>query len=132
MNLINTFMTVADFKRPKLELPNGAKKLLLHSCCAPCSGEVMEALQASGIDYTIFFYNPNIHPQKEYLIRKDENIRFAKQHGVPFIDADYDTDNWFERAKGMEWEPRGGSVVPCVLTCVLSGQRCTLLKMVSV
>ncbi|BBU84281.1 hypothetical protein EIMP300_56810 [Escherichia coli] len=51
----------------------------------------MEALQASGIDYTIFFYNPNIHPQKEYLIRKDENIRFAEQHGVPFIDADYDT-----------------------------------------
>ncbi|EQB1163004.1 epoxyqueuosine reductase QueH, partial [Escherichia coli] len=47
-------MTIADFKRPKLELPNGANKLLLHSCCAPCSGEVMEALQASGIDYTIF------------------------------------------------------------------------------
>ena len=90
-------MTIADFKRPKLELPNGANKLLLHSCCAPCSGEVMEALQASGIDYTIFFYNPNIHPQKEYLIRKDENIRFAEQHGVPFIDADYDSDNWFER-----------------------------------
>lgn len=112
-------MTIADFKRPKLELPNGANKLLLHSCCAPCSGEVMEALQASGIDYTIFFYNPNIHPQKEYLIRKDENIRFAEQHGVPFIDADYDTDNWFERAKGMEWEPERGI-------------RCTLLKMVSV
>ena len=87
-------MTVADFKRPKLELPNGANKLLLHSCCAPCSGEVMEALQASGIDYTIFFYNPNIHPQKEYLIRKNENIRYA--------------DNWFERAKGMEWEPERG------------------------
>ncbi|MFY3739396.1 epoxyqueuosine reductase QueH, partial [Escherichia coli] len=85
-------MTTADFKRPKLELPNGADKLLLHSCCAPCSGEVMEAIQASGIDYTIFFYNPDIHPQKEYLIRKDENIRFAEQHGVPFIDADYDTD----------------------------------------
>ncbi len=132
MTPIKIFMTIADFKRPKLELPNGANKLLLHSCCAPCSGEVMEALQASGIDYTIFFYNPNIHPQKEYLIRKDENIRFAEQHGVPFIDADYDTDNWFERAKGMEWEPERGSVVPCVLTCVLSGQRCTLLKMVSV
>ena len=92
----------------------------------------MEALQASGIDYTIFFYNPNIHPQKEYLIRKDENIRFAEQHGVPFIDADYDTDNWFERAKGMEWEPERGIRCTSVLTCVLSGQRCTLLKMVSV
>jgi len=68
----------------------------------------MEAIQASGIDYTIFFYIPNIHPQKEYLIRKIENIRFAEQHGVPFIDADYDTDNWFERAKGREWEQERG------------------------
>ncbi|MDY3696779.1 MAG: epoxyqueuosine reductase QueH [Proteus mirabilis] len=91
--------------REKLTLPANANKLLLHSCCAPCSGEVMEALQASGIDYTIFFYNPNIHPQKEYLIRKEENIRFAKKHNIPFVDADYDTDNWFERAKGMEKEP---------------------------
>ena len=52
--------------REKLVLPNGGKKLLLHSCCAPCSGEVMEAISASGIEYTIFFYNPNIHPKKEY------------------------------------------------------------------
>ncbi|WP_276377830.1 epoxyqueuosine reductase QueH, partial [Escherichia coli] len=117
-------MTVADFKRPKLELPNGANKLLLHSCCAPCSGEVMEALQASGIDYTIFFYNPNIHPQKEYLIRKDENIRFAEQHGVQFIDADYDTDNWFERAKGMEWEPERG--IRCTMCFDMRFERTAL------
>ncbi|RKW28476.1 MAG: hypothetical protein D8B42_07680, partial [Kingella sp. (in: b-proteobacteria)] len=72
---------VTPIDRPKLVLPNGADKLLLHSCCAPCSGEVMEALLASGIDYTIYFYNPNIHPLKEYEIRKNENIRFAEQHG---------------------------------------------------
>lgn len=94
--------------RPVLSLPNGEKKLLLHSCCAPCSGEVMEALLASGIDYTIFFYNPNIHPHKEYLLRKDENIKFAEQHNVPFVDADYDRDEWFKRAKGMEMEPERG------------------------
>ncbi|MGG4608768.1 epoxyqueuosine reductase QueH [Providencia sp. Me31A] len=97
-----------NMTREKLTLPAGADKLLLHSCCAPCSGEVMEALQASGIDYTIFFYNPNIHPKREYLIRKEENIRFAQKHNIPFIDADYDTDNWFERAKGMENEPERG------------------------
>lgn len=51
-----------DIQRPKLELPDARKKVLLHSCCAPCSGEVMEAMTASGIDYTIYFYNPNIHP----------------------------------------------------------------------
>jgi epoxyqueuosine reductase len=95
--------------RRKLELPAGHERLLLHSCCAPCSGEVMEAIQASGIDYAIFFYNPNIHPAKEYELRKEGNIRFAEKHGVPFIDADYDTDEWFARAKGMENEPERGA-----------------------
>lgn len=99
---------MTDTQRPVLQLPDNADKLLLHSCCAPCSGEVMEALTASGIDYSIFFYNPNIHPKKEYLLRKDENIRYAEEHDIPFIDADYDTDNWFERAKGMENEPERG------------------------
>ena len=94
--------------REKLVLPNGGKKLLLHSCCAPCSGEVMEAISASGIEYTIFFYNPNIHPKKEYEIRKNENIRFAEKLGIPIVDADYDVDNWYERAKGMEYEPERG------------------------
>lgn len=95
-------------QREQLTLPDGADKLLLHSCCAPCSGEVMEALLASGIDFSIFFYNPNIHPQQEYEIRKNENIAFAEKHSIPFIDADYDKDNWFERATGLEWEPERG------------------------
>ena len=73
---------MSDFTRTPLPLPGGHNKVLLHSCCAPCSGEVMEAMRASGIDFTIFFYNPNIHPQKEYDLRKSENIRFAKQFGV--------------------------------------------------
>ena len=95
-------------QRPLLTPPGGEKKVLLHSCCAPCSGEVMEAMTASGVDYTIFFYNPNIHPKREYEIRKNENIRFAEKHGVPFIDADYDADNWMARAKGLEMEPERG------------------------
>lgn len=99
---------MTDFKRPVLELPNQGSKVLLHSCCAPCSGEVMEAMSASGIDYTIYFYNPNIHPAREYELRKEENIRFAKEHNIPFIDADYDTENWFDRVKGLENEPERG------------------------
>ncbi|HHF7345673.1 TPA: epoxyqueuosine reductase QueH [Legionella feeleii] len=94
--------------REQLVLPNGADKLLLHSCCAPCSGEVMEALLFSKINFSIFFYNPNIHPVQEYEIRKEENIQFAKKHNIPFIDADYDKDNWFARIKGLEWEPERG------------------------
>lgn len=95
--------------REKLVLPEGATRLLLHSCCAPCSGEVMEALLVSDIDFSIFFYNPNIHPVQEYEIRKEENIRFAKAHQIPFIDADYDKDNWFARVKGLEMEPERGA-----------------------
>ncbi|EKE82086.1 epoxyqueuosine reductase QueH [Idiomarina xiamenensis] len=91
-----------------LETPTGSDNVLLHSCCAPCSGEVMERIAEAGIKFTIFFYNPNIHPEREYLIRKEENIRFAEKLGVPFVDADYDAKNWFDRVKGMEWEPERG------------------------
>ena len=107
-----------------LETPTGSDHVLLHSCCAPCSSEVMEAIHATGIDYAIFFYNPNIHPAKEYEIRKQENIRFAEQHGVPFIDADYDTDNWFARAKGMEHEPERG--VRCTMCFDMRFERTAL------
>ncbi|WP_109126681.1 epoxyqueuosine reductase QueH [Dyella sp. C11] len=110
--------------REKLVLPNAGQKLLMHSCCAPCSGELMEAFVESGIDYTVFFYNPNIHPLKEYLLRKDENIRFAEKHGVPFIDADYDTDNWFARAKGMENEPERG--IRCTMCFDMRFERTAL------
>ncbi|HCA89810.1 MAG: hypothetical protein CMF38_04960 [Legionellaceae bacterium] len=96
-------------QREQLVLPDNAQALLLHSCCAPCSGEVMEALLASNINFSIFFYNPNIHPLQEYLIRKQENIDFAHKHQIPFIDADYDKDNWFERIKGLENEPERGA-----------------------
>ncbi len=96
------------YQRPELEPPQGAKKVLLHSCCAPCSGEVIEAIQASGVEMTIYFYNPNIHPREEYELRKTENIRFAEKLGIPFVDADYDMEDWFKRVKGLEWAPERG------------------------
>ena len=94
--------------RSILSVPCEEKKVIMHSCCAPCSGELMEAMIESGIELTIFFYNPNIHPKKEYEIRKNENIRYAEKLNIPFIDADYDVVNWFERAKGFEYEPERG------------------------
>jgi len=100
--------SLKNIQRDKISTPNKEEKLLLHSCCAPCAGDIMEALAFSDIDTTIFFYNPNIHPEKEYLIRKDENIRFAEKLGFDFIDADYDKDNWFDRIKGLENEPERG------------------------
>src|SRR3990167_4005477 len=108
----------------KLVLPNQATKLLLHSCCAPCSGEIMERLLASHIDYTLFFYNPNIHPLKEYEIRKNENIRFAHKHHIPFVDGDYDRDEWFRRTRGMENEPERG--IRCTLCFDMRFERTAL------
>ena len=94
----------------KLQLPPESKdnRVLMHSCCAPCAGDLMERMKASDIDVTIFFYNPNIHPKKEYEIRKNENIKFAQKLDIPFIDADYDVQNWFSRAKGLERAPERG------------------------
>lgn len=91
-----------------LAVPGGGNRVLMHSCCAPCVIEQMAAMTAAGIEYTIFFYNPNIHPTEEYEIRKEENIRYCEQQNIPFVDADYDVDNWFARTKGMEWEPERG------------------------
>ncbi|MBM3579457.1 MAG: epoxyqueuosine reductase QueH [Alphaproteobacteria bacterium] len=93
-----------------LTLPANSRtnRVLLHSCCAPCAGDLMERMKESGIDVTIFFYNPNIHPKKEYEIRKNENVRFAEKLGIPFVDADYDVQNWFARAKGLELAPERG------------------------
>jgi len=96
------------YQRPELETPNGENKLFLHSCCAPCAVEIMEALAASNIETTIFFYNPNIHPRDEYEMRKEENIRFAKKLGMEFIDGDYNVRDWFDLTKGMEHEPERG------------------------
>ena len=95
--------------RPKLELPEGHDQVLLHSCCAPCEGEVIETMLESGITPTVFFYNPNIHPKREYEIRKSEDKKFCEKVGVRHIDADYDVRNWFDRVKGLEWEPERGA-----------------------
>lgn len=83
-------------------------KVLLHVCCAPCSCAILEGMKASGLDVTVFFYNPNIHPREEYEKRKAEIVAFASKLGVPLVDADYDTENWFARVKGLENEPERG------------------------
>ena len=90
-----------------LILPGGAQKLLLHCCCAPCSGGVIKLLQANGCSLTVYFYNPNIHPRDEYVLRKQELMRFCDKLHVAFVDADYDTENWFARIKGLEAEREG-------------------------
>ena len=84
-------------------------KVLLHSCCAPCSGAMVEQMQAEGHDVTVLFYNPNIHPKEEYIVRKEENKRYAASLGIPLGDLDYDEQEWYKRAKGMEFSPERGA-----------------------
>jgi predicted adenine nucleotide alpha hydrolase (AANH) superfamily ATPase len=73
------------------------KTLLLHSCCAPCSSYVLEFLRA---DYhiSVFFYNPNITDQQEYLLRLNEQKRLCALFGVDFIEGKYNPEQFYEYA----------------------------------
>ena len=92
----------------KIETPNKDDKVLLHSCCAPCSSAIIECMVANGIHPTVYYYNPNIYPFEEYEIRKAEAKRFVTSQGLSFVDADYDYDGWKEGVCGMENEPERG------------------------
>lgn len=82
--------------------------MLLHTCCAPCSSAIVEWMMDHGVRPTIYYCNPNIYPEKEYLIRKDECTRYARSLGLDIVDADYDHGNWLLRMRGLEREPERG------------------------
>lgn len=86
-----------------------AEKILLHSCCAPCSSAILEWLLNNDYEPTVFFFNPNIFPQQEYLVRKNECVRYCEKLGVPFVDGDYDHTLWRDTVKGLEDEPERGA-----------------------
>ena len=84
-------------------------RLLLHSCCAPCSSVCLERL-AKVFCITVLYYNPNIEDIEEYEKRKKEQIRFLEQTGLgDFIDCDHDHQAFENIAKGMENEPERGA-----------------------
>lgn len=91
---------------------DGKKKLLLHSCCAPCSSYVISYL-TNYFDITVFYYNPNIYPYDEYLKRKEEQIKLIneidKVNSVEILDCDYDNVLYQELIKGLENEPERGN-----------------------
>ncbi len=93
----------------QIKTPNGDDRVLLHSCCAPCSSAIIECMLINNIRPTVFYYNPNIYPQEEYEIRKNEAIRFVTSKKLDFIDADYDYACWLQAMKGLENEPERGS-----------------------
>ena len=92
----------------KLNTPHNEKKVLLHTCCAPCSGAILECMLQNKLQPTIFYFNPNIYPQEEYEVRKSESKRYAASLQVPFIDGDCDHTNWLQQMQGLEAEPEQG------------------------
>ena len=92
------------------------KKILLHSCCAPCSSWVITSL-TKYFDITILYYNPNISPIEEYLKRKEEQIKLINEINrigkIEILDCYYDNDLYEKKIKGYE-------------TCPERGERCTI------
>ena len=84
------------------------KDVLLHCCCAPCSSAILEWMLANDVRPTLFYCNPNIFPEEEYLIRKNEITRYAEKLGITIIDDDYNHEAWLCEIKGMENEPERG------------------------
>jgi len=87
--------------------------VLLHTCCAPCSSAIIEWMLNNGIRPIIFYFNPNIYPEEEYLIRKSECTRYALSKGVEIVDGDYDHNLWLQYITGFENEPERG--IRCLL-----------------
>lgn len=91
----------------QLENLGGRKKLLLHSCCAPCSTYVLEYLKEY-FDITVLYYNPNIYPPEEFYMREGEQKRLCEALGISEVSVGYDDTEFYKAAKGLEAEPEGG------------------------
>ena len=105
---------MSDYSKFKIQNSNLPRRVLLHTCCAPCSSAIIEWMMQNDIRPTIFYCNPNIYPLDEYLKRKNECSRYAESLGLDIIDDDYDHDNWHCHVKGLENEPeRGGRCLAC-------------------
>lgn len=111
-----TIKTIYEKEMEELNSLKSVKKLLLHSCCAPCSSHVISFL-TKYFDITILYYNPNISPRSEYEKRKQEQIKLLDmietKNKLDYIDCDYDNDLYNEKVKGYE-------------SCKERGERCTI------
>ena len=111
-------------KQPAIIVPEGLSEVLLHACCAPCSSAIVEWLLAHDITPTIYYFNPNIYPLREYETRKQESMRHANALGIRWIDGDYDHADWLQSVCGLEHEPeRGGRCAVCFRHRLLATAR---------
>lgn len=101
-----------DAEMLKILEKNKGKRILLHSCCGPCSSYVIHELSRD-LKVTVLYYNPNIEPKEEYIKRKREQIRLIEEYkkgmDVSFLDCDYENEIYEEKIKGFEQEKEGGA-----------------------
>ena len=109
-NKVN-YQIVLDQKLKEIAQTGKVPKLLMHSCCAPCSSYCLSYL-SDYFEITIFYYNPNISPKEEYQKRVDEQIRLIGErpvrHKISFVEGNYDPENFYKMAEGLEDVPEGG------------------------
>jgi predicted adenine nucleotide alpha hydrolase (AANH) superfamily ATPase len=95
----------------KLKEQNKVPRLLIHSCCAPCSSYVLEYL-SQYFEITVYFYNPNIYPPLEYIRRVEEQDRLIHEmnfvHPVTLQTGAYEPQEFYRIVEGLEKEPEGG------------------------
>ncbi|MDD3219385.1 MAG: epoxyqueuosine reductase QueH [Lachnospiraceae bacterium] len=105
------YQKILDKKLARIETLAKPPRLLLHSCCAPCSSYVLEYL-SDYFEITVFYYNPNISPQDEYEKRVKEQETFISKlnskYPITFREGKYDPERFYSIAKGLENEPEGG------------------------
>ncbi len=120
------YLCIEMKKKYEIEIPDGADRVLLHACCAPCSTAIVEWMMAHGVRPTIYYFNPNIYPLEEYNIRKEESKRHADSLGLDWIDGDYDHEAWRRGVVGLEHEPeRGRRCSQCFYIRLLAAARMT-------
>jgi predicted adenine nucleotide alpha hydrolase (AANH) superfamily ATPase len=105
------YQIMLDNELKSIEKKGERPSLLLHACCAPCSSYVLEYLNKY-FDITVFYYNPNISPKSEFEYRVNEVKRLIgelpHENNINFIEGEYDSNLFFDMAKGMENLPEGG------------------------
>lgn len=109
--MIRNYQKELEKKLVQLEKTDSVPTLLLHSCCAPCSSYVLEYL-SEYFSITVFYYNPNIFPEEEFTKRIQEQDMLIQKlpvkHEIKLIAGNYDSERFYEMAKGLEQVPEGG------------------------
>ena len=109
MKLTNSKINYDKKMQEQIQGLNKKPKLLLHSCCGPCSSACIERL-LQNFDITIFYYNPNIYPKEEFekrLFNQNKVVKYFDD--IKIVSPNYDEQEYLQKVKGLEGEKEGGT-----------------------